>query len=112
MEGIEFMVVGCEDAHCAYVVVEVFERGLGNGESVVGCGSPSDFIEDDEGMGICLVQDGGDVEHFDHEGGLSLRDIVVCAEAGEESVQDAHFCFFCGYEGTVLGEYGDEGILS
>src|SRR5258708_3884170 len=69
--------------------VQVFDSGPGDGQAVVGGGAASDFIEKDERARRGGVKDGSGFRHFDHEGGASAGEIVACADAGKDAVDDA-----------------------
>lgn len=88
------------------------EGGEGDGGSVLWRCTPADLVHDDEGTGGGLAEDGGGLEHLDHEGGLGGVEVVRGAEAGEDCVDQAELGVVCWDEGADLGEDRDEGGLT
>ena len=68
----QLVVVGCEKGLAPQpgVVVQVFDHRPGYGHAIVGAGPPAHFVQDDQGFGRSLVQDGGGFHHFNHESRL------------------------------------------
>ena len=92
--------------------MQVLGDSPGDGKAVEGRRAASDFVEDDEGVGGGVVDDEGGLVHFDHEGGLALREVVGGADAAEDFVDEADGGFFGGDVGSDLGHEGDEGDLT
>ena len=111
-EVAEFVVVGGEEGAGLGAVVEMFGDGPGDGKAIEGGGAAADFVEDDEGVGGGVVDDEGGLVHFDHEGGLSLREVVGGADAAEDFIDEADGRFFGGDVGSDLGHQSDEGDLT
>ena len=100
----ELVVVGGEKRAATGDVVQMFGHAPGDGEAVEGGGAASDFVEDDEAAVGGVVEDGGGFIHFDHEGGLSAREVVARADAGEDAVDEADLGGGGGDEASGLGE--------
>ena len=112
--GGELVVVGGEDGAGAQarVVVQVLDDGAGDGDAVVGAGAAADFVEDDEAAGGGLGEDGGELQHLDHEGAGAGGEVVVGADAGEDAVDDADGGAGGGDEAADLGHEDDQGDLA
>ena len=108
----QFVVVRREEGAALRGVGEEFRDGPGEGEAVEGGGAAADFVEDDEGFFACVVEDVGGLDHFDHEGGLALGEVVRGADAGEDAVDNANGGALGGDKGAGLGEEGEEGDLA
>ena len=78
-----------EERAAAIDLVQVLDRGPGDGEPVERRGAAADLVEDHEGARRRLVEDGGRLDHLDHEGRASAREIVGRADAREQPVDDA-----------------------
>ncbi len=106
------MVVGGEQGPAAIDLVQMLDRRPGDGQAVIGRRAAADFIQDDQRPGPRLVEDRRGLDHFDHEGRASARQIVGRADPAEQAVDDADM----GRRGrnvrTHLGEDGDQGVLA
>lgn len=107
----EFVVVGREERARAFVA-EVFGDGPGEAEAVEGGRAAADFVEDDQGLGGCVVEDGRGLGHLDHEGGLAGVEGVIGADAGEDAVGDANGRGLGWDERAGVGQENDEGGLA
>ncbi len=83
------MVVGREKRPAAVHVVQMFERGPGDGKPVIGRGAAPDFVEDHQRPVVGLIEDGGGFDHLDHEGRPPARQIVGGAHAAEKLADQA-----------------------
>ncbi len=92
--------------------MQIFERGPGDGEPVEGRGASADLVEHDKGALARLIEDGGSLDHLDHEGGAAAGEIVGGADAAEEPIDDADMGLARRHEGTGLGEHDDERVLA
>jgi len=63
-----FVVMRGEECAALVHLVQVFERGPGDGQAVVGGGAAADFVKDHQRTVVRLVQDRGGFDHFDHKG--------------------------------------------
>src|SRR5690606_7579521 len=84
----------------------------GDREAIKGCRAPADLIENDKGPARGAIEDGGGLDHFDHEGRAAMGDIVGSADAGKQPVDDADMGAVGGYETAHLREDGDQCILA
>ena len=94
--------MGGEQRPAAIDVMEMLDRRPGDRQAVEGRGAAADLIEDDEGALARLVEDGGGLDHFDHEGRAAARQIIGGADAAEQAVDDADARFCRGNEGAHL----------
>ena len=90
----------------------MLDRRPGDGEAVEGGGAAADLVEDDERARAGLVEDGGGLDHLDHEGGAAAGEIVGGADAAEQAVDDADVGRLRRHVGADLGEDGDERVLA
>ena len=90
----------------------MFQRRPGNRKPVIGGGAAADFIEDDEGPVAGPVQDGGGLDHLDHEGRPAARQIVGGADATEHPVDDPDHRPVGGNEHAGLRHDGDMRVLA
>ena len=72
-----------------FAVGNVFYHGARNAHAVVGGGPAPDLIQDQQALIGRLPQDGRDLVHFHHKGGLSGGQIVGGPHAGKYAVHDA-----------------------
>ena len=70
-------------------LVQVLDRRPGDREPVEGRGAAPDLVEDDERARAGLVEDRGGLDHLDHEGRAAAREIIGCADAREQPIDDA-----------------------
>ena len=82
----EFVIVGGKEGARSGVLLEMFDDGPGDGEAVEGGGAAADFVEEDEAGGRGVMENGGDLAHFDEEGGAAAGQIIAGADAGEDAV--------------------------
>ena len=87
--------------------VDIFDRGPGDGKTVVGGGAAADFIEQDQGARRCGVKNRGGFGHLDHKGRTAPGEIVAGSDSGKNAIYDAQPRGTRGDEGSHLGEdYG------
>ncbi|MCY1177816.1 hypothetical protein D9M73_181400 [compost metagenome] len=72
-EPSQFVIMRGEQAAAAIVVMDRLDHRPGNGEPVIGRGAAPDLVEDDEAARRGLRQNGGGLDHFDHEGRATAR---------------------------------------
>ena len=108
----EFVVMRGEKRAAAGDVVEMFGHAPRDGESIEGGRAAADFVKDDEAAIGGVVEDGGGFVHLDHEGGLSAREVVARADAGEDAVDEADLGGGGGDEAAGLGEKDEQGDLA
>ena len=76
--------------------------GPRNAQAVEGGRAAADFVEHDETARRRMVQDVGGFLHFDHEGGMAAGDVVGCADARKNAVDERHFGFARRHERSDL----------
>ena len=101
-----------EEGARAGVFLQMLDDGPGDGEAVEGGGAAADFVEEDQAGRRGVMEDGGDLAHFDEEGGAAAGKIIAGADAGEDAVGDGKACLARGNEGTHLGHQDDQGGLA
>jgi len=92
----------------AGVLLEMLDYGPGDREAVEGGGAAADLVEEDEACGRGVMEDGGDLAHFDEECGAATGEIIAGADAGEDAVGDGKLGAVRGNEGAHLGHQDDE----
>ena len=107
----ELMVMGGKKRPAAVDVVQVLQRCPGDGKPIIGRRAAPDLVEDHEGALGCLIEDRRRLDHLDHEGRASARQIVGSAHPAEQPVDGAEMGNRCRNERTHLRQYDDQGIL-
>ena len=85
----KFVIVRGEHGAAAVGFVQMLGHRPGDGEAVERRGAAADFIEHHERARAGLVQDGGGLDHLGHERRTAAREIVGCADAREDAIDDA-----------------------
>src|SRR5208282_994649 len=80
----EFVIVRGEEGARAGVFLEMLDDSPGDGEAVEGSGAAAHFIEEDEAGGRGVVEDDGDLAHFDKKSGAAASEIIAGADTGED----------------------------
>ena len=92
-------------------LVQMFDRGPGDREAVIGRGAAADLVEDHQRMRARLIEDRRRLDHFDHEGRAAAGQIVGGADARKEPVDDADMGFFRRHEAAHLRHDRDQCVL-
>jgi len=58
---------------------------------------PPDFVQNDQALAGCVIEDIGRLVHFYHEGGLSFQQIILRPDPGEDAVYQSQFRFLRWY---------------
>lgn len=85
----EFMVMGGEEGAAFDLVVQMLGDCPRDGETVESCGSAADLIENDQRFFGGMIEYESGFRHLDHEGRLTTRKIIGCADAAEDSIRKA-----------------------
>ncbi len=104
--------MGGEQAAAAIAVVDRLGHRPGDGEPVIGRGAAPDLVEDNEALRARLGEDGGGLDHLDHEGRAAAGEIVGSADPAEQAVDEAEPRPRRRHEGARLGKQDDQGILA
>src|SRR5579859_1963345 len=80
------MVMSCKERTRACDIVQVFDDGARDGESIIGAGSPADFIQDNQAMLCRVMEDGGRFFHFHHKGAFPRSDIIFGAHTRKNAI--------------------------
>ena len=110
----QLVVVGSEEGAGAqfWMVVDVLDDGPGDGETVVGAGATADLVEHQQAAVGGVVEDVGRFDHLHHKGRLPAVDLIRCADAGEDAVDDADLRRFCRHKAANLGHERDQSRLA
>ena len=106
------MVMRGEEGAATGDVVKVLSHAPGNRETVKGCRSPSDLIEQDKTAGGGIVQDIRRLVHLDHEGGVPFGKVVTRPDTCEDPIGHADLCRGGGDPASHLGHHGEEADLT
>ena len=93
------------------VFVNVFYDSPGNRHSVIGRGTPSDFIQKHKGTLGKIVQNHGGFKHLHHKSGFSAGNVVRRAHAGENLVTISDFGLIRRHETAYLCKQDNQGGL-
>ena len=107
----QLVIMGREERPAAVHLVQVLDAGPGDRQAVEGGGAPADLVEDHQGALARLVEDDGRLDHLDHEGRASAREIIGGADPAEQAVDNADVGRVRRHEGAHLGEHGNQRIL-
>ena len=104
LEVIELVVVRSEEGLRAPVgiVVQVLDDGPSDGDPIVGAGTTTQLVEEDEGARCEGVEDTGGFLHLDHEGRFATGDIVGGSDTGEDAIGEPKVGGFGRDEGADL----------
>src|SRR6266436_7221072 len=80
----------------------MLDDGSCNRQAIVGARASADFIQDDQAMSRCMMQDGGRFLHFYHEGTLPRRNIILSTDAGEDAIYQSYACTTRWHEAPYL----------
>ena len=103
---------GREQRAAAVGVVQVLDRGACNRQAVERRGAAPDLVEDDQRAFARLIENRGGLDHFHHEGRAPAREIVGCADARKQTVDDADAGLLRRHEAPHLGEHNDQRVLT
>ena len=101
------MVVGCKERH-GTELQEKLHYGVCDGHAVLRAGSPTRFVHDDKAVFSCISYDVGTLPHFNHEGGLSLCQVVIGTDTGEDTVRNRDFSPVGRDEESCMGHEHDK----
>ena len=104
----ELVVVGGEKRAGAGVFLKMLDDGPSDAETVEGGGATADFVEEDKACGRGVIEDAGDLRHFNEKRGTAAREIIAGADARKDAVGDRKFGLACGNKRTHLREKDDE----
>ena len=89
-----------------------FEHRAGDAHAVEGRRAAADLVENEQGLGRCLMQDLAHLGHLDHEGRLAAGQVVARADAREDAVDNADARRARGHERADLRHERDERDLA
>ena len=110
-KGGEFMIMRREQRTAAIHGMEMFQRRPGNGKPVIGRRAAADLVEDHKRAIGGAIQNGGGLDHFNHEGGPAARQVIGSADAAEKPVDDTDGGAVGRHEQPGLGHDGNMRIL-
>ncbi len=110
----QFVVMGSEEGFGPqpWMVVDVLDDGPGNGDAVVGAGSTTDLIEDEQAAGTGVIEDVGRFYHLHHEGALTSADLVLGTDTSEDAIHQPDPGLVSRDERADLSHEDDEGYLT
>ena len=84
----------------------------GNGKSVKGTGSSSDFVQDQKTSGSGVSQNIGNLCHFYHKGTLTAGKVIRSSYSGKDPVHNSDICLVCRNKASDLSHKNDQGCLA
>ena len=108
----ELVEVGGEQCAAAIALVQMLDRGPGDGKPVECCCAAADLIEDDERSLARLIEDRRGLHHLDHEGRAPARDVVGRPHAREQPINRADLRAPRRHEAAHLRHDRNERILA
>src|SRR5207302_7124800 len=94
------------------IVMQVFDNGASDGQTIVGTGAAPDLVEDYQAACCGVVQDVGRLDHLNHEGTLARCQVVLGTDAREDAIDDANRRSLGGNIAPDLRHQGDERDLA
>src|SRR5437588_5874990 len=92
--------------------MQVFDDGTRNGEAIIGTGASTNFIQDNQTMPGSMVDDGGGLFHFHHEGAFPRGDIILGTYARKNAIDQAQASAAGRHKTADLGQERDQGYLA
>jgi hypothetical protein len=86
----EFVKVSGKECSALDVVVEVLEDSPSEGETIEGRSATTDLIHHNERTRSRVVEDIGGLDHFHHEGGSVILEVIRCSYSTKHPVDDPH----------------------
>jgi len=74
----------------ADLIVQMFDDRPGERNAIVGACATPNFVEDHEAARCGGIQNPRGFGHLDHEGALTARQLIACANAGENPVANSN----------------------
>ena len=110
----QLVVMGGKQGFCPqlFPVRCMFQNGPGNGHAVKGRGTPSDFIEYQQGAGGGVAENLRHLRHLHHKGGLARGQVIRRADTGEQPVHNANPGRFGRDKAAHLGHQDHQGHLT
>ena len=90
----------------------MFNHCPGNGKSVKGTGSSSDFIQNQKTFRCGISKDISHLCHFHHKGTLTAGQVIRSSHSGKNPIHNANICLFRRNKGTNLRHENNQGRLS
>ena len=113
LQFVELVVMGGEEGlGPVSVLMDILHYGPGYRHTVKCAGAAAYLIQQYQRARCHVVEDGGGLQHLDHEGGLAPGDIVGSAHSGKYLVEQADMRGLGRYERTCLGHNRNQGCLS
>ena len=94
------------------ILMDILHDGPCYADAVIGTGTSSQFIKEDERTLGEVVHDIGSLAHLHHEGTLTHRDIVTGSHSCEDLVHISYMCRLGRHEASHLCHQGDECSLA
>ena len=94
------------------MVVDVLDDGPGNRDAVVGAGSTTDLIKDEQAASTGVIEDVGRLHHLHHKGALTSADLVLSTDASEDTVHQPDPGLVSRDERADLSHEHDKGYLA
>src|SRR5437773_12107510 len=92
--------------------MQVFDDGTRNGEAIIGTGASTNLIQDNQAVPGSMVDDGGGLFHFHHEGALPRGDIILSTYTGKNAIDKTQASTASRHKTTDLGKESDQGYLA
>ena len=108
----ELVEMGCKQSARAIAVVQMFNRRPGDGQAIECRRAATDLVENDKRMLGRLVENGRRLDHFNHEGGASARQIVSRTNAREETIDNADMGLARRHISAHLRKHDNQRVLA
>ena len=94
----QFVVVGGKKGTRASYVMQVFNDGAGDGQTIIRARASADFVKDNQAVLRCMVKDRRGLFHLDHKGAFSRGDVILGANTGKNAVDQSDTRAACGHK--------------
>src|ERR1700690_1343582 len=101
--------MGGEQGFCPkeWVIMNVFDNCPCYRNTVIGACATADLVQDQQAARCGVVKNVGCFDHLHHKGGLSGVDLVLCAYAGKDSVNQSDPGKLSGHKRSYLCHQND-----
>ena len=107
-QGRQFMIVRAEECLGMNACGDVFDHRLCQGHAVIGGRAASDLIKQNQRGRSRILQGMICLGHLHHEGGLTRKNVITCADPRKDLVKDRHAHCLCGHIASHLGKNHDQ----
>ena len=103
--------MGCKQGARLVPIVQMFDDGPSQAQSIVGARPAPDLVEDHQRSLGSGIEDSSRLDHLDHESALAASQLVACPNPRKELVGNPDRGFSSRHKTADLSEHHDGGTL-